>query len=177
MLNTDDSVLVGMLCEGRMDAFEEIDRRYRSKLCRFLGRWTVDIQHAEDIAQMTLFRAYQTIRTLNTGEKFAAWIYRIARNLAIDESRKHRPVPLEEKTEIVDSRIGPSEQLLEREEMLNLWTTAKNHLTDDEYTAIWLRYADSRKVDSIASIMEKSPGSIRVLLCRARKKLLPHLSE
>lgn len=170
----EDTALVELVRKGLREAFDEIDRRYRAKLCRFLARHASGPDHAEEIAQHALVKAFLSIETLRRGDRLSGWLYQIAFRLAVDEARKERPEQLaaSEAAALVDRR--PTIEL--EPEADNLWTIAERILKPDEYSAIWLKYVDGYKIDSIAKIMGRTRISVRVLLFRARKKLLPALT-
>ncbi len=173
----EETMLVGLVRQGNREAFDEIDRRYRGRLRRFLARHTTSPQHAEELAQQTLFKAFMSFETLQREDRLGGWLYRIAFRLAVDESRKPvtRFLDFEESQNIVDHREDDSAP--ETNDGGNLWTTARKVLKPNEYTAIWLKYVDGYSVDSIAKIMGKTRISIRVSLFRARKKLLSVLAS
>lgn len=173
----EDVKLIGLVRRGNREAFDEIDRRYRKKLCRFLARHTSGPEHAEEVAQQTLVKAFMSIDSIRRQDRLSGWLYQIAFRLAIDESRKVSPrlMDIDETTELVDPHPAATEK--EELETDNLWSVAERILTPDEYGAVWLKYVDGYKVDSIAKIMGRTRISVRVLLFRARKKLLPVLSN
>ncbi len=173
----DDATLVKLTQGGNIEAFEEIDHRYRKRLCAFLAKRTSCFSHAEDIAQRALIKAFQAIHSLQSGEKLAAWLYRIAFRLALDDARQRRPRQMNEDHEILDRKKSPLEILLQEEEKKNIWLLAKKILTPDEYTSLWLKYAEDLKIDAIGEIMNRTAGSVRVLLFRARQKMLKFLEE
>lgn len=167
-----ETTLVDLARQGNREAFDEIDRRYRPKLCRFLARHAEEKDLAEEIAQQTLVKAFISIPSLKRQDRLGAWLYQIAFRLAIDEGKKKNLILLDdqETSTIVDPR---SES--DGDESDNLWSTARRVLTVNEYSAVWLKYVDGYKVDSIAKIMQRTRISVRVLLFRARKKLLDAL--
>lgn len=175
LTESDDSTLVQQICRGNVDAFEVLDRRYRRRLCAFLSRHTSCNEHAEDVAQRTLIKAFEAITTLQSGDKLAAWLYRIAYHYAIDDARARKPVSLGEERDFVSQQREPGEVMIQEEERKNLWNIAQKRLTGDEYTAIWLKYAENMRVEAICKVMERTSGSVRVLLFRARQKLYKEL--
>jgi RNA polymerase sigma-70 factor (ECF subfamily) len=63
--------------------------RYRPALVTFLRRKGFSSEEADDLTQETLIRAYTHLHSFR-GESPAAWLYRIAGNVAIDHLRKQR---------------------------------------------------------------------------------------
>lgn len=172
----EDQSLIERLRGGEQDAFEQIDRKYRLKICVFLSRYTKCPSHAEEIAQRTLIKAFEAIDSLRAPQRLGSWLYQIAFRLIVDEQRKKSAVSMAESFEIEDKSSDPARIAQQREEKENLWSKAEQILSGDEFTAVWLKYAENEKVETIAEIMSRTPGSVRVLLFRARNKLLEHLT-
>src|SRR3954462_15351554 len=73
---------------GDQSAFESLVEQYESPLVGFFFRNTLDRQLSEDLTQETLLRVYsQSWDYLPLG-RYRGWMYRIARNLLIDNVRR-----------------------------------------------------------------------------------------
>jgi RNA polymerase sigma-70 factor (ECF subfamily) len=172
----DDSRLVALVQSGSLDAFDEIDRRYRGKLRVFLLRYTGSSEEAEEWVQMALIRAFRAIGQLRAQEKLSSWLYAIAFRTAAGESRKKRPVS-RCALERIDPHSDPSELVDRRERKINLWKIARRVLDADQHAALWLRYVEGHSIRQIAKVMHRTRVSVRVLLYRARKRLAPYLED
>ena len=83
----DDQLMIDIQ-SGLSQAFETLVERYEQPLINFFFTNTRDRQFAEDLTQETLLRVYdQAWDYLPTG-RFRGWMYRIARNLLIDNIRR-----------------------------------------------------------------------------------------
>lgn len=68
--------------EGRA-AEEELYRRYRGAVARLAGTFAeLDGDEAEDVVQEAFVRAFRAIGSLKDKDRFAAWLFTIARNRA-----------------------------------------------------------------------------------------------
>ncbi len=85
---TDDDRLMIRLQEGDNTAFDELVDQYQSPLIGFFIRNTRDVQLAEDLAQDTLIKLYQQSWDYLPVGRFRGWLFRIARNLLIDDIRR-----------------------------------------------------------------------------------------
>jgi RNA polymerase sigma-70 factor (ECF subfamily) len=83
----DDQVMIS-LQSGDHRAFETIVERYQSPLIGFFYRNTRDVQLSEDLTQETLLRVYNQAWDYLPVGKFRGWMYRIARNLLVDNVRR-----------------------------------------------------------------------------------------
>lgn len=170
---TPDAELVRRVLDGDLEAFDEIDRRYREPLCRFLYRYTLGRELAEELCQRTLIRAYEMLRQLESPEKLAGWLHRIAFRMAAAEGRRRKMVSLDA-TAIYDVAAPGEPARIEREELsTDLWQTAERELSAEEFSVLSLRYRDELPLPKIAEKLQKKEGAVRVQLHRARKKLLP----
>ncbi len=85
---TEDDQLMIRIQSGEACAFEELVDKYQGALRGFFFRNTRDAQLAEDLSQETLLRVYnQSWDYLPVG-RFRGWMYRIGRNLMIDNVRR-----------------------------------------------------------------------------------------
>ena len=86
--NGTDAALVVAAKAGDARAFGELYERYRDAIYRFCLARTGTAHDAEDLTADVFVKALQSIdRYQERGLPFAAFLYRIARNAAIDRSR------------------------------------------------------------------------------------------
>jgi RNA polymerase sigma-70 factor (ECF subfamily) len=79
--------------QGDLPAFEELVRTYQAEVYRFARHLTRDRTAAEDVTQEAFLRAFRFIGGYRGDTRFSSWLFRIARNCAIDASRKqHYPI-------------------------------------------------------------------------------------
>jgi RNA polymerase sigma-70 factor, ECF subfamily len=93
----EDSVLIRRLSAGDEEALGTLMDRYGGALLHFAHRLVGDMQLAEEIYQDTMLKAWQQAGTFRLDGHLKAWLFRVARNNAIDYMRKKR-VPVEEFT-------------------------------------------------------------------------------
>jgi RNA polymerase sigma-70 factor (ECF subfamily) len=166
---------------GCADSCTELARRFRPRLLRLLAV-QLGGQHsdAEDIAQEALARAFAHIDRFDPRYRFSTWLYTIALRLAHDFTRRERRRPRQVSLDDVDcaSRQTSVTLLAQRqEEVGNLWQTAKRVLSEDQYTAMWLRYGEDLSAVEVAKVMRKSRIGVRVLLHRARLALVAEIDQ
>ncbi|MDB5058033.1 MAG: polymerase sigma factor [Chloroflexi bacterium] len=77
--------------ETLSDHFTVVVERYQTPLISFLYGMVGDREHAEDLAQETLIKAYEAMQRRRANQVFTSgWLFRIARNAAIDALRRRR---------------------------------------------------------------------------------------
>jgi RNA polymerase sigma-70 factor (ECF subfamily) len=73
---------------GDARAFEVLVRRHRTPVFSFLLRLTGDRGRAEDLCQDTFLKVVKASGAWEERARFTTWVFAIARNLAVDESRR-----------------------------------------------------------------------------------------
>lgn len=86
---SDEALLRRYERAGDANAMEALVRRHAAALGAFLAGWGGDAE-AEDLAQETWLRVLRSPGAFRGGS-FRAWLLRVARNLAIDRSRRRAP--------------------------------------------------------------------------------------
>lgn len=172
----DELRLVQRAQRGDRCALEELARCFRPRLVHLLSRRTGCWADAEDVAQDALMRALQRIDRHDGRRRFSVWLYRIALRIAADHHRKARPEPGLDSSRLCDPREDdPAKAATDGELRANLWSIAQGVLSADQYSALWLRYAEGMSIKEVAGVLGRTRISTRVLLHRARQRLAPHL--
>ena len=120
---------------------------------------------------------YQTRR----GIPFRAWVFRIARNVCIDEYRTTHPaVGLDSVADRPAETPGP-EQLVEESLERRALVGAVERLPADQHDVIVYRFFAGLTPSEIAALLQKSEGAVRVTqhraLLRLRRLLSAHVRE
>ncbi|MBN2296799.1 MAG: sigma-70 family RNA polymerase sigma factor [Pirellulales bacterium] len=174
----DDQALALRAQKGCIDSFEELLRRHQVPLLHFLKRFANETE-AEDILQETFIRAYRNLDRYHPRWRFSTWLFTIARRLAAN-SRK-RQIPEENNTTEIESlpsgSLDPEATLEAEENKHKLWDIAADVLTPDQHTALWLYYVEDMPVKEIASVLGRYVPATKMMLHRARQKLMPALQS
>ncbi len=155
---------VAALAAHDPDAWQSLFERYYDKMYRFAYVRTGDTSGAEEIAAEVFVAAAKGIaRYRETGAPFAAWLYRIARNLTADhlERRRKRPtVALDD----VDVASGAWDGAVEDAADI---AKALRALTHEQQEVLLLRFFSDCSLEETAGAMSKTVGAIKVLQHRA----------
>ena len=87
---------VAQLRRGDLEALSTLLTRYQNRLYRYLLRMVRQPAEAEDLFQQTWLRVAEKIQQYDPRRTFEAWLFTLARNLAIDHLRRVRPQSLDE---------------------------------------------------------------------------------
>ena len=87
---------------GDEDAFRELVEKYQKKVYWIAYDVLLDAEEARDVAQETFIRVHGALGSFDPTRDFLNWLYRIARNLAIDafRRRRRRALPVEDLTSL-----------------------------------------------------------------------------
>jgi RNA polymerase sigma-70 factor (ECF subfamily) len=103
-----DEILVTQVVRGSGDALEALYDRYASTVLGICLKVVGDQALAEDILQETFWRVWKSAETYRSERgTFTSWLFRIARNLAIDSYRRRNVRP-----QVFDTEDG-SDPILE----------------------------------------------------------------
>jgi RNA polymerase sigma-70 factor (ECF subfamily) len=154
---------------GRLDAVEALYREHSGRIYGYLSATVGNPEDAEDLTIQTFVRMLESLERFETGSSpFAAWLYRIARNLAVDHFRAS--VRARERT----ARLAPSygraasaeEQALVdlerqgvRDQIASLPTTQREVLT--------LKFVCGLSNAEAALVLAKTEGAVKALQHRA----------
>jgi RNA polymerase sigma-70 factor (ECF subfamily) len=180
-----DEQLMRACRDGRHDALEELYRRHHRAVFAFIVRLVQDHQLAEDLVQETFLRVFGSRKRWQPRSKFTSWLYRIARNLCIDEKRRYwnRLVQRDAEARIGDSSDSLSVIDLTEDKGFNarqrssqrahaeIIKQAVNSLSHDQREVIILNKYQGLSYIEIAEILGVTPESIKQRAYRAHLKL------
>jgi RNA polymerase sigma-70 factor (ECF subfamily) len=171
-VETVDDALAGFVMDE--EAFRAFYDRTARGVWAYLVRVTGDRQQADDLLQETFYRFLRTAATHESEAHRRNSLYRIATNLARDARRRslvRAPFSLPcNNIERVAS--GGDSSAPERSAD---FTRAMSRLNPRERAMLWLAYAEGASHREIADVLGLSPGSLKAMLFRARRKLAAFL--
>jgi RNA polymerase sigma-70 factor (ECF subfamily) len=137
----------------------------------YLWRRTGDRNLADDLLQEAYYR-FLRVRVTHENEAHRRnYLFRIAANLVHDNLRKQPPpleLPLEGEVGHPVSDSNPGKQSQQRADL----GRALAHLSSRQQDALWLAYGEGSSHQEIADSMGLKVGSVKLLLFRARRKLV-----
>ncbi len=162
------------------DEFTMLFQDFYPSLCRFLecllgGRAPL----AQDLAQESFLQLHRTAwGTLPPGEA-RFWLYRVARNLAINEFRKsHTRYRLFDRVvEAVRPASRNPEQEYETRERKEMLLEMLQTLPEDQRVALLLREQEQLSYREIGEVLKVSESKVKVDIFRARASLRERWSK
>ncbi len=124
---------------------------------------------AEDIVAETFYRAWKHRESLEQASHPKAWLYRVAKTLLAVEGRRKNPATLDDQWEPV-SDVDIHGEAMSKEQSRQL-RRALQQLPDGMRSVIIMRFFEHLSSEEVATIMNTTPGNIRVIQYRALKQL------
>jgi RNA polymerase sigma-70 factor, ECF subfamily len=157
---------------GDMSALHFLYVRFADDVCAYVMSIVRDPHDAEDVTQNVFAKLMTAIQKYEQRDvPFAAWILRVARNVALDHVRARRQIPCEQvrADDAGDERIG-----FERSQCLR---EALQRLPEEQREVLVLRHVAGLSPGEIAERLGKTEGSIHGLHHRGRGALQAALRE
>jgi RNA polymerase sigma-70 factor (ECF subfamily) len=169
--------------EGDRTAFRQLFDKHKKGVISHCYRFCMDTAVAEDLAQETFLRVYQSAARYKPKARFRTWLYKIATNVCLNEIRKFQRrsifFPQEEhlsRLEVSADDPQPDEQL-EHAQHQNMVLGALGQLPEDQRAALMLRVAEEFSYREIGYQIGRNENHVKVLIHRGRKKLKKILAD
>ena len=163
--------------QGCLASFEELLRRFQTPVLQFLRRrgFAAD---AEDLAQETFCRAYENLHRYDSRWTFSVWLFTIAHRTGLNYRRRKRPIADTAAVASAPSNVAePLDTLVIAEGRQRLWDVAASELPEEQFTALWLHYVEDMPLAGIAVVLGRTRASTKIMMFRARRRLLPLFNE
>lgn len=163
---------VSQIADGDISALTQLYNCLKRPVFMLAYSIVADYPLAEDITQETFLRVNDKASAYHPGTNPKAWIFKIARNLAIDAIRSrsredlHEVEPERESENIEDIVVGGDG-----------FSRAMTNLDSTERDIVVLKIGASLKHSEIAKIIGISTGNVRIRYFRALKKLKSYYED
>ena len=175
--DTDNSIIERIL-SGDKSGYKDLANRHKDYAFTVAYKIAGTREDAEEIAQDAFIQAFQALPTFNQEAKFTTWFYRIVFNAALMFKRKNRiqaeDIELSQSAQYVAADTDKNLKITEQRQYIQ---KAFNHLSPDDVTMITLFYLKEQSLEEIAQVVGISAETVKVKLCRARKRLAETMSK
>ncbi len=172
---------------GEWEAFEQLVRRYQTRVFSIVRRLLRGREDVEDVAQQAFTKAYFSLRRFDFRSAFGTWLYRIVVNECYDWLRKRRVRRLVYEADLSDDQLQRLEQMAEEEraepspsrmaEASDLVARLLGRLSPRDRLLLILKEVEGFSVEEIAEITALNPNTVKVRMFRARERLLKALER
>jgi RNA polymerase sigma-70 factor (ECF subfamily) len=185
-VSCEEITLVHAYKNGDGDAFEQLVKRYDSRLLRIAQHITHNREDAQDAVQEAFLKAFRNLNNFCEDSLFSTWLIRITVNESLMKLRKQCPIK-----EIAASDIqeGGSFQLVVADWAPNpeeLYTSGElRDILRDELQKLQpalrvvfvLRDIEEMSTHETAEILQLTTVAVKSRLCRARMQLSQRLTR
>ena len=172
-----DAALVRAAQAGDAAAFGELYERYRHPLYRYCLARSSSPHEAEDLVSEVFLKAMESLaRYRDQGLPFIAFLYRVARNAAIDRSRKDKGASL------FDMAVEPRstadvEGDAARSSDMDTVLGALKKIKPEYREVILLRFVEGYSAADVAKLLDKAEKAIWNLQQRGLERLRNELKR
>lgn len=176
----EDTLLAFKAADGDENAFETLVRKYERLVSTCVYSIAGNAEDVLDISQDVFLKVYKSIGTFKGDSEFSTWLYRIAKNTALDFVRRRKQNALSidssgdegEGFDLPDESVNtsPEKKALQNERKRMLYD-AINKLSDEHREIIILRDLNDYSYDDIANALGIESGTVKSRLFRAREAL------
>lgn len=155
---------------GDKRAFGKLVKIYRDQILSLAYDYLDNYDEAKDVAQEVFIKAYENLNSFNQKAEFKTWLYRIGINTSVDFLRKRKSMQsIKSKSEIGFAERANTSH--ESEIWDDKFIKAMNTLSENQNTALKLKYYHNKSTKEISEIMECDMNTVRIHLHRAIQKL------
>jgi RNA polymerase sigma-70 factor (ECF subfamily) len=179
-LTDPDVILMMDFKSGNKKAFEVLMERNYKRIFSFIARMLSNESVAEDLTQEVFIKIHNMASAYQPKAKLSTLLFQMARNAALNELRKQKPLSLDQVMEgeenttsmqIEDAQTEDSSKRLEQEELAQQVRLAIDALPESQRTAVLLHRYEEMSYEEIAETMKTSPKAVKSLLNRAKENL------
>lgn len=179
---TEDDQRMIRIQNGDPRAFTELVEQYQGQLIGFFFRNSRDVQFSEDLTQETLLRVYNQAWDYLPLGRFRGWMYRIARNLLIDNVRRRSNDALvrafkgraggeDDAMARIVAEVLPPEERANYRELVEIIDAALEEIPEDQRLTFTLHHYAGLPLAEVADVMETTLSTSKSRLRLAREKL------
>jgi len=149
---------------------ESLFAQYHDRLLRYLSRAAGEREAGRDLTQEVFLRVSRTAIPASPENQLAGWLFRIARNVALDHLRQRRRRP---ETDLASVPEGTKDA---HQEMAVALKQALATLSDLDRDVFLFREVSGLSREEIATACDLTPDAVRSRLHRARLELRGRLA-
>ena len=153
----DDIQLIKKIRSGHTRSFDRLYTKYSMSLMNYIMRLVQDRHISEDIFHETFIQVIKNINLEFDRAKFSVWLFKVARNLALNHLRKDRMQTFESGMDVFIGKDQPN-QRVEAAQVTDkiLWKLSAEHRE-----VFLLKQKEGFSYEEIAEILECPIGTIR----------------
>ena len=170
-----DTYYIQRIQAGDVACFACLLDKYSRPINSLILKVVQNQEEAEELAQDTFMKVFKNLASFKGDCSFSTWIYRIAYNTAVSETRRRKRewacIDQARLANLPDSEAERMDAWEGRQEYLDALARAVGELEPEERALVTLFYYEDCTVAECASITATTEANVKVRLHRIRKKL------
>ena len=180
----EDDELMYQIQGGNRTSFDRLVERHQNSLAHFFFRHLRDWQLAEDLTQETLIRVHNTAWDYLPRGCFKGWMFRIARNLMIDSTRRRSHDALvnasrtqrlsDDEDDVLERLAGDlvlPEDKADQNEFAKIVSELLPKIPEEQRLTFMMHHFSGLSLPEVADAMESNLPTTKSRLRLAREKL------
>lgn len=171
----EDQHYIDLIKKGNLNAFTHLVNRYKDMVFTLSLKMVNNKEEAEEIAQDTFIKVFNSLHKFKGDSKFSTWIYRITYNTCLDRIRKNKKEKtvsyIEDFSEHQTKAIETIFDSIDENERNKAIEDCLKELPPEDAFILILYYFDDKSIDEISKVINASVDNIKVKLFRIRKKV------
>jgi RNA polymerase sigma-70 factor (ECF subfamily) len=170
-----DQHYIDKILRGDTNAFTALVDRYKDMIFSLSLKMVKNREEAEEVAQDTFIKIFNSLSKFKGDSKFSTWIYKIAYNTCLDRLKKNKKenlnISIDEFSAHLIKTMDNALSALEDKERKQKIQNCLNLLPGDENFLLTLFYFEEQSLEEIGKIMSINANNVKVKLFRSRQKL------
>jgi RNA polymerase sigma-70 factor (ECF subfamily) len=165
---------MALIANGDHGAAAALVSRHQRKLLNLFYRYTNDRLLAEDLSQEVFLRVYKSAPLYQARAPFQVWLYRVAKNLCLNELKAKR---VREHAPEREAEMPTPHDDLARAQREARVRRAIEELPERQRLVLILHRFEGFSLRDTAALMETTAGAVEQLLVRAKARLKTALAD
>ena len=181
-VNVDEQALIERCKNSVPDAFNELVAHFEKRIYNLAFRICGNADDASDVTQEAFIRVFNSIHAFRGDANFTTWVYRIVKNVYLDERKKsksNRLTSLDDYIELDENSVSRQIQdqgplpadIIEQKERAQIIQNAIDSLPEYQRIIVSLYHMQHQSYEEIAEILNLPIGTVKSRLNRARLSL------
>jgi RNA polymerase sigma factor (sigma-70 family) len=170
-----DQHYIDKTLRGETNAFAVLVDRYKDMIFTLAVKMLKNREEAEEVAQDTFIKIYNSLSKFKGDSKFSTWIYKIAYNTCLDRLKKNKKeennISIDEFSAHLIKTMDNALSALEEKERKQTIQNCLNLLPSDDSFLLTLFYFEDQNLEEISKVMNITANNVKVKLFRSRQKL------
>ncbi len=170
-----DQYYIQKVLEGDINAFSILVERYQNLVYTVVYRVVKNKEQAEEVAQDTFIKAYESLAKYRGEAKFSTWLYTIAYRKSLDLVKSNKRLITSELIEEINEGdielVTDALSYLQEQERKKIIAESILKLPQETAVLVTLYYFEEKNIKEIADIVGLTADNVKIKLFRSRKKL------